>query len=296
MANHSIFGRSSHLSLHKISFHLPILESLAFSPVFLCGICIALFQQNLANISWQRILISYFVVHGLLLSGMYASWASRSSSSNPWHHAELPQHYVISISAFAIQALACTIAFNLHWRIGCGALLLCVTSLIFIQSQAQWPKLAPLLQSSFGGIQIILGCSLGVLASNPNLSWRPEHGLIIGALCLAYCSFSALPFLTSNTVKHRLMPLIGLSFASAALIALSILWQMQEYWLLFLASSYSVALSIALWNWYQEIDSIPQLQSLQKFRRISYTNGAIFSILFINLLLHQIRLQLGIAY
>ncbi|NTU81525.1 MAG: UbiA family prenyltransferase [Chloroflexales bacterium] len=294
-------------SIQRALIHLRLAFSLVLTPLFLWGVYLA----RPGPIAWGHVLAAYLIVHVLLYGGMNAfnSYYDRDEGPIGSLLEPPPIDRTVLIVALIAKAAALLMGLILDLRFGLLVGLGVIFSVAYSHPRWRW-KERPLYAAIFvfvgqGVLGVLWGWaaatsaegSLGALATR----W-PWDGLKILAVLSAACWTLGFYPLTGvyqidadgqrgiRTLAVALGPTGCFVFAAvvASIGGLGIwvvLLIQGAYLVMAISALYMLGAAVYTWRWYHRCAALTPRDNQRILMRLSYTNGLVFSVLFLSLVL-----------
>jgi 1,4-dihydroxy-2-naphthoate octaprenyltransferase len=294
-------------SLRRAVIHLRLAFSLVLTPLFLWGVYLALPRQ----LTWPHVLLAYLIIHIPLYGGMNAfnSYYDRDEGPIGALLDPPPVNYTVLYIALLCKGLALIGGLLLDVRFGLLVGAGIVLSVLYSHPFARW-KERPLLAAIciFVG-QGVLGVLWGWTAATwsadgavvPAAIW-PAGGLnLMAVLSAAVWTLGFYPltgvYQIENDRRHNIHTLavaLGVrgAFLFAAIVASLgglgvwiVLFERGAYLAMAISGLYLIGASVYTWRWYRRFSELTTRENQRMLMRLAYANGAVFSLLFLALIL-----------
>lgn len=299
-------------SIQQALIHLRLAFSLVLTPLFLWGVYLARPEPG----AWGDILAAYLIVHVLLYGGMNAFNSYYDCDEGPIGSLLEPPPIdrTVLIVALLAKAAALLTGLMLDLRFGLLVGLGILFSVAYSHPRWRW-KERPLYAAIFvfvgqGVLGVLWGWaaatagegSLGVLAAR----W-PWDGLKILAVLSAACwTLGFYPLTGVYQIDadgqrgiRTLAVALGTTgcFVFAAVVAAIgglgiwlVLLIQGAYLVMALSALYMLGAATYTWRWYRRCAALTPRDNQRILMRLSYTNGLVFSVLFLSLVLMEYTL------
>lgn len=294
-------------SIQRALIHLRLTFSLVLTPLFLWGVYLA----RPGPIAWGPVLAAYLIVHVLLYGGMNAfnSYYDRDEGPIGSLLEPPPIDRTVLMVALIAKAAALLAGLILNLRFGLLVGLGVIFSVAYSHPRWRW-KERPLYAAIFVFVgQGVLGVLWGWAAAAPAevalgaLATRwPWDGLKILAVLSAACWTLGFYPLTgvyqigadSRRGIRTLAVALGLTgcFAFTAVVASIgglgiwvVLLIQGAYLAMTISALYMLGAAVYTWRWYRRCATLTPRDNQRILMRLAYTNGLVFSVLFLSLVL-----------
>jgi 4-hydroxybenzoate polyprenyltransferase len=293
-------------SLRRAIIHLRLAFSLVLTPLFVWGIYLALPRP----LAWGHILLAYLIVHVPLYGGMNAfnSYFDRDEGPIGSLAEPPPVDQMVLLVALLCKAGALIAGLWLDVRFG-----LLVGAAIFFSvaySHPRWrwkerPALAALAVFVFQGVLGVLwGYTAATWTPGAALSlasiWPPGWAATIGVLGAALWTLGFYPLTgvyqiaTDGPRGIRTLAVAlgaGGCFLFAALVTplgglgvWVVLFARGAYLAMAFSALYMAGAALYIWRWYGRFAAATPRENQRTLMRLSYANGAVFTLLFLALI------------
>lgn len=295
---------SAQASILQALIHLRLAFSLVLTPLFLWGVYLARPEP----IAWGHVLIAYLIVHVLLYGGMNAfnSYYDRDEGPIGALLDPPPIDRSVLVIALITKAAALLAGLLLDLRFGVLVGLGIIASVAYSHPRWRW-KERPILASIFvfvgqGVLGVLWGWSAATGAADSLAIFGPWDGLKILAVLSAACWTLGFYPLTGvyqiDADSQRGMQTLAVAlgptgcFVFAAVVASLgglgiwlVLLSQGAYLVMALSALYMLGAAIYTWRWYHRYTALTPRDNQRVLMRLSYTNGLVFSVLFLSLVL-----------
>lgn len=298
-------------SLRRALIHLRLRFSIVLSPLFLWGVYLA----DPAVMPWLHLLAAYLIIHIPLYGGMNAfnSYYDRDEGPIGALLEPPPVDRTVLVLALLCKALALLAGFAIDIRFGLLVGAGIILSVLYSHPHFHW-KGRPILAAVCifvmqGVIAVLWGWTAATWTPEPvgmpGRMWPPG---LLGALGVFSAALWTLGFYPLTGVyqiaQDRRMNVRTLavaldvngSFGFAAVVALLgglgiflVLAARGAYPALILSAGYVLAATVFTWRWYRRFATLSDRENQHILMRLSYSNGWVFALLFLGLVLWQAR-------
>lgn len=291
-------------SIQRALIHLRLAFSLVLTPLFLWGVHLT----RPGPIVWGHVLVAYLIVHVLLYGGMNAfnSYYDRDEGPIGSLLEPPPVDRTVLIVALSAKAAALLTGLILDLRFGLLVGLGVIFSVAYSHPRWRW-KERPLYAAIFvfvgqGVLGVLWGWAAAASAEGALATRWPWDGLKILAVLSAACWTLGFYPLTGvyqidadgqrgiRTLAVALGPAGCFAFAAvvASIGGLGIwvvLLTQGAYLVMAISALYMLGAAIYTWRWYRRCAALTPRDNQRILMRLSYTNGLVFSALFLSLVL-----------
>jgi 1,4-dihydroxy-2-naphthoate octaprenyltransferase len=295
-------------SLRRAAIHLRLAFSLVLTPLFLWGVYLA----RPAQLAWPHLLLAYLIVHIPLYGGMNAFNSYYDKDEGPIGALldPPPVNYTVLYVALLCKALALVGGLLLDVRFGLLVAAGIVLSALYSHPFARW-KERPLLAAlcifvGQGILGVLWGWTAATWSGGATAPIWPPGGLnLLAVLSAAAWTLGFYPLTGVYQIEndrrnniHTLAVALGVGgvFLFAAIVAslggLGVwiaLFERGAYLAMAISGTYLVGATIYTWRWYRRFSKLTTRENQRMLMRLAYANGALFSLLFLALILIDAR-------
>jgi 1,4-dihydroxy-2-naphthoate octaprenyltransferase len=292
-------------SLRRAVIHLRLAFSLVLTPLFLWGIYLALPRQ----LAWPQVLLAYLIIHIPLYGGMNAFNSFYDQDEGPIGALldPPPVDYAVLYIALLCKGVALIGGLLLDARFGLLIGAGIVLSALYSHPLARWkerPLLAALCIFVGQGVLGVLWGWTAATASGAGAAaalWPPGTLNLVAVLSAALWTLGFYPLTGVYQIEndrgnniHTLAVALGVggSFLFAACVASLgglgvwiVLFERGAYLAMAISGIYLIGASIYTWRWYRRFSELTTRENQRMLMRLAYANGALFSLLFLALIL-----------
>ncbi len=311
MSEYSTLQERPAESLHNALIHLRLAFSLVLTPLFVWGIYLALPSLVGAPLPWRHILLCYLVVHIPLYGGMNAFNSYYDRDEGPIGALEEPPPVdrTVLLVALACKAIALVAGLWLDLRFGLLVGAAVLLSALYSHPRWRWKERPVYAGAAIFVLQGLLGVLWGYTAATwgqgaaPALAsaWPAGWIATIGVLGAATWTLGFYPLTGVYQIAtdgprgvRTLSVALGVQgcFLFAAVVTL--LGGLGVWVALLARGAYPALLASALyiagaafytWRWYQRFPAATPRENQRVLMRLSYANGAVFTLIFLALVL-----------
>jgi 4-hydroxybenzoate polyprenyltransferase len=291
-------------SIQRALIHLRLAFSLVLTPLFLWGVYLA----RPGPIAWGHVLVAYLIIHVLLYGGMNAfnSYYDRDEGPIGSLLEPPPIDRTVLIVALIAKAAALLTGLILDLRFGLLVGLGILFSVAYSHPRWRW-KERPLYAAIFvfvgqGVLGVLWGWAAATAAEGALATRWPWDGLKILAVLSAACwTLGFYPLTGVYQIDadgqrgiRTLAVALGTTgcFVFAAVVASIgglgiwvVLLIQGAYLVMAISALYMLGASVYTWRWYRRCAALTPRDNQRILMRLSYTNGLVFSVLFLSLVL-----------
>ena len=292
-------------SLRRALIHLRLAFSLVLTPLFLWGVYLALPGQ----IVWTHVLLAYLIVHIPLYGGMNAfnSYYDRDEGPIGALLDPPPVNYTVLYVALLCKGLALVGGLFLDVRFGLVVGAGIILSTLYSHPFARW-KERPLLAAicifvGQGILGVLWGWTAATGSGNGTAApiWPPGGLNLLAVLSAAVWTLGFYPLTGVYQIEtdrrnnvHTLAVALGVggAFLFAAIVASLgglgvwiVLFERGAYLAMAISGIYLIGATSYTWRWYRRFSELTTRENQRLLMRLAYANGALFSLLFLALIL-----------
>jgi 4-hydroxybenzoate polyprenyltransferase len=292
-------------SLRNALIHLRLAFSLVLTPLFVWGIYLALPLPVGAPLPWRHILLCYLVVHIPLYGGMngFNSYYDRDDGPIGALEEPPPVDRTVLYVALACKAIALAAGLWLDLRFGLLVGVAAVLSALYSHPRWRWKE-----RPIYAGIVIfvmqgLLATLWGYVAATPTTmgiwpaGWAATIGVLGGAIwTLGFYPITGVYQIATDGPRGVRTLSVALGVRGCFLFgaAVTLLGGLGVWVALLARGAYPALLASALyiagaalytWRWYQRFHAATPRENQRVLMRLSYANGAVFTLIFLALVL-----------